>query len=196
MYATIINNEILQYPANPAVDNPNVSFPNNWGGGEINGVDYVVIQPTSQPSANIGWSVVETTPSFANGVWNQAWSTQIQSKENIKVDVSNHRYNIEVGGVKIGNNVYSTDRESQTKYVAVAVDILQSNVETWSITWKTADSDFVTLNAPQMQEVITGVRQHVQNCFNKEAEYFNLIDTANTSVLEATDFSAGWPSNN
>jgi hypothetical protein len=46
-----------------------------------------------------------------------------------------------------------------------------------------------------MLQVIGGVRQHVQNCYDKDAEYDQLIDTANTSVLESTDFSANWPSN-
>jgi hypothetical protein len=196
MYAKISNNEITQYPANPRTDHPNVGFPDNWGGGEINGVNYVIVQSTVMPYANIGWVVSETTPIYENSLCFQEWSTSLLPKDQIKQAVTNERYKVETGGVRIANNLYATDRESQTKYVAVAVDISQSNAETWSITWKTLDNKFVNLNANQALEIVNGVRDHVQSCFNKEAEYYNLIDTSNTSILESTDFSAGWPNNN
>lgn len=197
MYAKISNNQIVQYPANPRTDNPYVSFPDNWGGGEINGNEYVSVNSSIPPVANIGWQVVESTPTNYGNSWYQTWSTSLKNKDLIKNDVTNFRYEIEIGGVVVANNKYATDRESQTKYVAVAVDIQQqANLDGWSITWKTTDNSFVNLNANQMTQVINGVRSHVQQCFNKEAEYYQLIDTANTSVLEATDFSVGWPSNN
>ena len=116
-------------------------------------------------------------------------------RELIKRAVTSKRYEVEVGGVKVSNVIYSTDRESQTKYVAVAVDISKSNVETWSITWKTLENNFVTLNANQAIQIVDSVRDHVQACFNKEAEYYNLIDNSNTAVLKTIDFSAGWSSN-
>lgn len=196
MYAIISNNNIVKYPANPALENYNVSFPVDWSGGEINGVEYIRVVPTVAPVANLGWIAIEEDPVQNNDVWFQTWETFLKPKEEIKTDVSNFRYQIEVGGVVVANNKYSTDRESQTKYTAVAVDIQQqANLDAWSIAWKTMNNEFVTLNANQMTQVINSVRGHVQHCFNKEAEYYQLIDTANTTVLESTDFSAGWPSN-
>lgn len=195
MYAKIANNEIVQYPADPRTDNPNVGFPNNWGGGTIDNVEYILVNQVIPPNVNLGWSYTESTPVIEGDRWVQTWDTNLKPFIEIKTDISNHRYNVEVGGVKIANNLYSTDRESQTKYVAVAVDISQSNVETWSINWKTADNKFVNLNATQMSEVINGVRSHVQACYDKEFEYHQLIETANQQTLESTDFSAGWPSN-
>lgn len=195
MYAKIQNNSITQYPANPAVENPSVSFPVNWGGGSINGVEYVIVDPTTPPSVNIGWTFTESTPSFENNSWVQSWTTSLKSNDELKIDIASKRYNVEVGGVVISNNTYATDRESQTKYVAVAVDISQqANIEAWSINWKTNEG-FVALNASEMSTVISTVRNHVQTAFDKEAEYLQLIDTANNEVLESTDFSAGWPSN-
>mgnify|MGYP000435072929 CR=1 FL=1 len=32
--------------------------------------------------------------------------------------------------------------------------------------------------------------------FDKESEYYSLIDNADQNTLEETDFSAGWPNNN
>jgi hypothetical protein len=196
MYAKITNNIIVDYPANPRLDNPYVSFPDNWGGGDIDGFEYAIVNATTPPSVNLGWSYSELTPVLEEDHWDQTWQPYLLPNPQIKQAVSNKRYDVEVGGVRIANNLYSTDRESQTKYVAVAVDISQqANIDTWSITWKTNDNQFVNLNANQMLQVIGGVRQHVQNCYDKEAEYYQLIDTANTSVLKSTDFSANWPSN-
>lgn len=196
MYAKISNNTITEYPVSPYLENPNVSFAVGWKGGVVNDQTYVYVQNTQPPAANLGWIAVESTPiKRANNKWYQSWTTNIVSKEKLKQVVAEKRYTVEVGGVSVANNVYATDRESQTKYVAVAVDIQQSNTQSWSITWKTQDNSFVTLNASDMLNVISTVRNHVQSCFDKEAEYYQLIDSANTAVLESTDFSAGWPSN-
>ena len=35
MFAKVLNDQIIQYPSNPNIDNPNVSFPANWNGGTI-----------------------------------------------------------------------------------------------------------------------------------------------------------------
>jgi hypothetical protein len=194
MYAKISNNTIIDYPTNPIMDNPSVSFPSNWSGGIINDNEYVIVAYTDQPQTNIGWTIKETVPVYENG-WKQSWTTEMLPIEVLKHVVSAKRYEVEVSGTVVANNKYATDRESQTKYVAVALDISQSNAETWSIKWKTSDNTFINLNASEMLSVVSAVRQHVQNCYNKEFEYYNLIDTANSSVLETTDFSAGWPIN-
>lgn len=117
-------------------------------------------------------------------------------RSNYKNKVTTLRYDHEVGGVRVNDSIYATDRESQTKYVAVALDISQSaDPLAWVINWKTANNTFVTLNALAMNNVISNVRNHVQMCFDKESEYFNLIDTANQATLESTDFTLGWPNN-
>jgi len=194
-YAKISNNELIQYPADPAFDNPSVSFPVNWGGGEIDGINYELVKSSESPSINIGWTYTESTPIFDGNTWIQTWSTSLLPNDVIKQQITKKRYEIEVSGTVISNVKFSTDRESQTKYVAVALDISQSNAETWNINWKTSSDTFINLNANQMLEIISSVRRHVQSCYDKELEYFTLMDTANTSVLESTDFSAGWPSN-
>ena len=195
MYAKISSNTIINYPAFPSLEHPNVGFPENWQGGNVNGDEYVYVYPTAKPVANVGWEYTESQPTVSNNVWSQTWVSSLLPRELLKRSVTSKRYEVEVGGITVSNNVYSTDRESQTKYVAVAVDVSQSNVETWSITWKTLENKFVTLNANQALEVVNSVRDHVQLSFNKEAEYYNLIDTSNTAVLQTIDFSAGWPSN-
>jgi hypothetical protein len=119
MYAKIVNNTITQYPANPWTDNPWVSIPDNWGGGDINGTEYVYVSHTDQPQANVGWTVKETAPIFQDN-WKQSWTTEILPVADLKQIVSAKRYEVEVSGTVVSNVKFSTDRESQTKYVAVA----------------------------------------------------------------------------
>ena len=196
MYAKISSNTIIKYPAFPTMDHPSVGFPENWQGGTVNDDEYVYVQRTEKPVANVGWEYTEGRPNLSDNGWIQVWNPSLLDKNLIKRAVASKRYEVEVSGITVSNNVYSTDRESQTKYVAVAVDISRSNAESWSITWKTLENKFVTLNSNQALEIVNSVRDHVQSCFNKEAEYYNLIDTSNNAVLETIDFSAGWPSNN
>lgn len=195
LYAKIKDGSIEQYPSYPNVDHPNVSFPENWAGGVINGDEYVVVNGSEFPSVNIGWTVVEGQPVNIDGSWFTTYTTTLLSNEELKRIVTNIRMRKENNGVKVGDYVYDTSRESQTKYIAVALDILRANSPSWSIDWKLPDGTFVTLNALQMNEVIDAVKNHVQNCFQKEKYYFDLIDTSDVSVLESTDFSADWPSN-
>lgn len=107
------------------------------------------------------------------------------------------RWQVETGGAVINSNLYATDRESQTKYTAVAVAISQAaDPLTWSINWKTNDGTFVILNALQMMTVINYVMNHVQNSFNKEYEFQQSIDMCSTiEELLAVDFNTGWPPN-
>lgn len=196
MFAKILNNQIIEYPSNPYSENKNVSFAIDWNGGILNDKEYVRVEDTTQPSIPIGRTIVEQMPIFDGTKWIQVWSVVLLPKDNIKENVSNKRYNVEVGGVRVDGHLYHTDRESQTKYIAIAFELLQANTQTWTINWKTMEDNFVTLNADQMNEVISAVKNHVQTCFNKEAEYYDLIDTADSVTLENTDFSLGWPSNN
>lgn len=196
MYAKIVDNRVVEYPVNPFTDNPNVSFPLDWVGGEINGLTYTRIARTDPPIPPLGWYVTEGWPVKVNGVWSQFWETALVSEQDLKNVVAYKRYEVETGGVRINNHLFSTDRESQTKYVAIAVDISQTtDLSSWSITWKTKENTFITLNSVEMTQVINGVRDHIQRSFNKEAEYVALIDSSDQATLEATDFSAGWPSN-
>lgn len=117
-------------------------------------------------------------------------------KSYVKNKLAYKRWQVETGGVIINQNTYSSDRESQTKYTAVAVAISQSDPATWSINWKTNDGQFVVLNAQTMMAVINYVMYHVQNSYNTESEFQTLIDACSTiQEVMAIDIDTGWPSN-
>ena len=101
-------------------------------------------------------------------------------KTRIKAQVAQKRWEKETGGVVIDNVYYATDRESQTKYTAIAVRLSQGDLSTWSIRWKTMNGDFVVLNAVQMNDVINTILNHVQTNFDKEYDLCQEIDACQT----------------
>lgn len=205
MFAKIKNNTVIEYPVDPKADNPNVSFPDNWQGGIVNNIEYAQVYSSSPPSANLGWTVSESNTFIKTaGRWYKEWQTTLLPTNQLQSAIANKRYELETMGIVVNNYVFSTDRDSQTKYTGVSVNISNmSNTDSFSINWKVIEysglSDikptFITMNATDFKYVANAVYDYVQSCFNKESEYLTLIQTANTTVLESTDFSAGWPSN-
>jgi hypothetical protein len=210
MFVKLVGNNFIQYPADPKIDNPSVSFPDNWEGGVVDGFTYARVNTPNVPSVNLGWQAISNNTLYKreDNKWYTTYSVKLQDKNELLGTIANHRYTVETGGVVVNNCVYSTDRDSQTKYASVSLKIDQMpNTDSFSINWKVVDIStpravdvkpkFVTLNAQQFKNVADLIYTHVQKVFDKEAEYFNLIQTANTEVLEQTDFSRGWlPANN
>lgn len=153
----------------------------------------------SNPSTEIDVKIGETIE-FRNDKIVVVYNYETPSIETFKTyrkkQLSNKRWEVETGGCFIDSNNFATDRESQTKYTAVAVAISQADPNTWSINWKTNDGNFLTLNAQQMMTIINMVMNHVQNSFNKEKDFISEIDACNTvEEVLAIDINQGWPSN-
>ena len=97
-------------------------------------------------------------------------------------EIAQARYNAEIAGI---NNI-STDRESQSLITGAALKAMQDS--TYTCRWKGIDG-FITLNATQIIAVADSVRQHVQGCFDHEAELLPLIEAATTEgELEAINW--------
>lgn len=116
-----------------------------------------------------------------------------RAKEQALSDIASKRYDVEVGGVDLNGTVVSTDRESQNKYIAVR--IIAKEDPAYTVTWKTLNG-FVTLDATSIISIADGVRNHVQSCYDREAELAALIDgAADLTELRTIDLDAGWPAN-
>ncbi len=98
-----------------------------------------------------------------------------KAKEAKKAEIAQARYNAEIAGI----NGIRTDRESQGLITGAALKAMQDN--TYTCKWKGIDG-FVTLNATQIIAVADLVRQHVQSCFDHEAELLPLIASAETEA--------------
>lgn len=86
MFVKVSNNVVLQYPANPYVDNPNISFPDNWQGGTVNNIDYALVYGTNIPEGNSTYESVEGNPTLgSDGKWYQSWSLQERTEPLLKI---------------------------------------------------------------------------------------------------------------
>ena len=84
LYATILNAAIAEYPVNIFERLPDTSFPADWPGGEIEGVEYAAVRPTPPPDYNYAaQNLVEGTPVPVEGVWTQRWSVIDATPEEI-----------------------------------------------------------------------------------------------------------------
>lgn len=72
-YARIQNNQVAQYPVNPMIEHPSVSFPINWGGGNIDGIDYVRVEDVPFPTVGNYQKISEQTPINDKGVWKRSF---------------------------------------------------------------------------------------------------------------------------
>ena len=95
-------------------------------------------------------------------------------------EIAQARYNAEIAGVTINGVLIKTDRETQAVLTAA---YLQAYIDSgYSLNWKTGDGTFVSLPAEQIMAFGTAVRQHVQSCFDHEAELLPLIASAETEA--------------
>ena len=150
----------------------------------------------SNPNTEIDIKVSETIE-FSNNktivTYNYQDPNLVTLKSYKKTKLATKRWQIETGGTSYNGNSFATDRESQTKYTAVAVAISQADTLTWSINWKTNEGDFITMNALEMSNVINYVLNHVQNSFNTEYQFQQQIDACTTtSQVNAIDLNVGW----
>ena len=74
-FAIIENDAVTRYPDDPLADHPETSFGDGWTGGVVNGVEYVIVQPSAQPTFDpMTQNVVEAAPVLVDGVWTQQWT--------------------------------------------------------------------------------------------------------------------------
>ena len=113
----------------------------------------------------------------SDAVWNgNKWEVPfVILVERKKAAIAQARYNAEIAGV----NDIRTDRESQSLITGAALKAMQDS--TYTCNWKGIDG-FVELTAPQIIAVADAVRQHVQSCFDHEAELLPLIESAETEA--------------
>jgi hypothetical protein len=101
------------------------------------------------------------------------------AKENKYAEIAAARYNAEIAGVTINGVSIKTDRESQGLITGAALKALQDN--TYTCKWK-AQNGFIELSAAEIIAIADAVRQHVQSCFDHEAELLPLIASAETEA--------------
>lgn len=87
-------------------------------------------------------------------------------------------------GITFKDHIFRTDDQTQGRLLAV---YFQATVDpTYVVNWK-FENGFVELNAQEILELGQLVREHVQGCFDREAELLS------KATLEEGDIYTGWP---
>lgn len=167
---------------------------------EFKEIRYYEFKPQDIPHKKITWYDVvrEKGQTAFTGLENGNWviRTALPTFEELKNQklqlLASIRWEKETGGMTFNGMSLATDPISQTKYVGAVVAAQISPLMT--LKWKLSDGTFVDLDAAAITQVAMAVRSHIQACFDKEAEYIGLINSAvNQTELDAIDITVGWP---
>lgn len=109
-----------------------------------------------------------------------------------KAEAAQKRWEVETGGVTINGNRFITTREAQGTITAALI-AAQTGALPPGVKWKTADGEFVPVNAQSVAGLYQAVAAHVQACFAAESALVAAIDAAATwQDVEAVDVEAAF----
>lgn len=123
----------------------------------------------------------------------QTLSAPVLTEAELKEGLAAYRYEIEVGGLDMGNITIQTDRASRADLLGARTKASEDSG--YTVTWKT-DAGFATLTAPQIIGIADAVHDHIQKCYAAEATVSAGIEddtyTTLTEVQNAftTEYSA------
>lgn len=110
-----------------------------------------------------------------------------QLRENLKQEVSDYRYQLEVN-----HPFLDSSRESRTLLFGVETDAKEdpSHVEDF----KNSDGEWVSMTAPEIIAMTQVLRAWVRSCFRREMEIHKALDQASTPAeIFAVDRFSNWP---
>lgn len=108
-------------------------------------------------------------------------------KDTILVAIAQRRYQAETAGISLGGMQVDTGRDSQGLINGAALSAFMD--DTYTCNWKAADG-FVKLDAKTILAVARAVRNHVQTCFDREAE---LVGAVQGGTYKPAMLDQGWP---
>jgi len=201
MFAMIEAGKVSQYPLDEReirAAHPNVSFSIPFSPPH----PYVRVWPTAAPELPWNETAVEYVPAFRGGIWRQSWQSRPLTAEErtLRLEtlrrarlsaLASRRWAAETGGMLFEGSRFATDEAAQTKYVG-ALLACQQDPQT-VLQWKTADGEFLRLDAPAVLRLVSAIRQHIQHCFDLEALRTAQIDAAaDPGELARIDIESGW----
>lgn len=91
-YAIVENNTIVEYPIDLSTRLPNTSLRANWPGGEIDGITYIIVNPSIKPIYSLETqNIIESIPIKIGGDWFQTWSVVDTTPEEIASRLTSKR---------------------------------------------------------------------------------------------------------
>lgn len=115
-----------------------------------------------------------------------------EAKAQRLADLADIRWRHEGGGVSIGGVTVPTDESMQIKITGAR--LAAEADPSYTVRWKVAPGDFVSLDTAAVIGLSNSVRAHIQACYNNEDALSAQINAASTTAeLDAVDITAGWP---
>lgn len=102
-------------------------------------------------------------------------------------DIAARRWQAETAGITLNGMAIDTGRDSQALITGATVQAMLD--PGYLLRWKTP-AGFVDLTAEQIIGVATAARNHVQACFDREAE---LLDALDAGTFTPEMLEEGWP---
>lgn len=101
MYARIENGTVAAYPVDLQIECPATSFPWDWPGGVLHGVEYTRVVPVDVPQVDHTKNFVEGSPALIAGVWTQTWVVVDASPEEVAQRLAAMRATMSVSPLQI-----------------------------------------------------------------------------------------------
>lgn len=112
-------------------------------------------------------------------------------KAELKAAATAERWDVETGGIYIGDVHVGTGLDDQNRLSGVLGAIALGGLE--SVDFKAANG-WTQLTAPELQGIAMAISQHVQACFTAERAHHEEIDALTTvEDAEVYDVTLGWP---
>jgi len=113
-------------------------------------------------------------------------------KEIRLAELAERRWEIETGGVTVGQLTVPSDRETQGRIDQIAKAFADGDI-TGSVLFKLAPGVHIEVDEPTIRAVKAAGAQHIQSCFRREGELAASILAANDRAsLEAIDVQGFW----
>lgn len=141
------------------IDKPGISWTQRYGEPEVS-IDGVF--------ARVTYPVVDYSE-------DEVANILLEAKVDGKARIAAMRFDMETAGLE----GVRTDRESQALITGAALKAMQDSG--YSCRWKT-EAGFVELSAQEILGIADAVREHVQSCFDWEADECVKIDEATTPM--------------
>ena len=154
--------------------------------------------PSPESLEGTGWTILEydPVPSYEHapgdireedGRYIQAWKPAELTPEAWIDKIADRRYQAEVSGITLSGIPVATDDRSKLLISGAAQRAARE--PGYTLRWKTYEG-FIDLSAEQVQAMADAVADHVQACFNREAE---LQAAVADGSITAEMLEQGWP---
>lgn len=110
-----------------------------------------------------------------------------QARQALVSSIAARRWQAETGGIYVAGMHIETDDRSKALITGSAIKAMRSDA--YTLNWKTPEG-FIQIPAEQVLAMADAVSDHVQACFNREAD---LIEALEAGTLTEAMLEEGWP---